>query len=347
MRLGLRKTAGAALLGAGTLAACSGGGSGGGTGGGPSKGTSADLLAVGTVQGSAPLVVHGVEYATGGAEVVVDGGPAQPDDLRPGHVVEVHGRLGSDGDAVAHRVWLRSNAIGPVDWVDLEQGRLVVLGQSVRLDADTVAAGGLDLGTGAGLEVGAPLRVSGLVLPRGEIRATRLEPAGGAPGQQVVGTVGDVDVPNQLFAIGGLTVDYGHAVLELFGAGPLPGQNLVVTGTRRPDGILAAESVGLADHFPFFDAGTKVHLEGWVTAIDSAHELRVGGFPVRTDDATVYVSGTQADLVSGARVEIHGTLLTGRPSPSGSRFAGTRRRPRPWPIPSAASTASRSRAPSR
>ena len=121
------------ILGTSLIAASCGGGAsfGGGIGG--------TGLVVGPITDFGSVIVEGVEFDTSAAIVTIDGQPATPADLALGMVVTVQGEIDSSGTTgVADTVEFTSLIEGPVTDVDLASKTATVLGQTVRVDADTV-----------------------------------------------------------------------------------------------------------------------------------------------------------------------------------------------------------------
>lgn len=161
------------------LGAC--GGSGGGDGqtagidrtGSPVPG----VAALGTVTAFGSVVVNGVRYDTSSARFTVDDSPGSQSDLGIGDVVLVRGTVDASGlTGVATSVVADDRVQGPIASIDSAAGVVVVLGQTVRVGADTTFDDRIQPRSLAGLRVGDVVEVAGLVESDGAIRATRLEP---------------------------------------------------------------------------------------------------------------------------------------------------------------------------
>ena len=221
----------AALLIAAMLTACSGGGVDVSVQGPvitpsfPPAQTNEAIRAHGTITGLGGVTIYNVRYLTNSAMVTYNGNPGALSDLRHGQVVTVHGRIdGGGGVGIANNIYFDANVIGPVDSIDAGNRQLIVMGQTVSVDPDTLFGGGIDVATFAGLPVGGLVEVSGYADSAGVIRATRIDRATAGAEYQLIGQVEDLDLANLLFTVNRLTLDYSAAVLiDLPGGAPANG----------------------------------------------------------------------------------------------------------------------------
>ena len=117
--------------------------------------TSEAITAHGVITGLAGITVNDVRYATNAAIVTINGQPGTLADLKLGQIVTVTGRINSGGQSgTANRIDLDTNLVGPVESIDAANGQLIVMGQTVTRDANTMFANGIDPATFAGLAVG-------------------------------------------------------------------------------------------------------------------------------------------------------------------------------------------------
>ncbi len=102
------------------LGGCGGGG-GGSVAGGGVGGSGVTVASVGTVTGFGSVIVNGVAYATGDAEIFIEneskgsGDAALVQYISTGMVVRVEGVLNADGSATASRVFFNEDLKGPVE----------------------------------------------------------------------------------------------------------------------------------------------------------------------------------------------------------------------------------------
>jgi hypothetical protein len=124
------------------LSACGGGGGGGGTSmAGGIGGTG--ITSTGTVTGFGSVFVNGVEFRTAGATITINDNTNRPEsELRVGMVVEGKGTLDASGKTgAATSILFRDNAQAQIQSIDLVNNTIVVLGQTVTVDNNTVFAG--------------------------------------------------------------------------------------------------------------------------------------------------------------------------------------------------------------
>jgi hypothetical protein len=167
--------AAAAVVG---LAACGGGGS---SNSAPQPAAqSVPVVSSGAITGFGSVFVNGVRFETSSAAFTINGKPGTQGDQRVGHVVTVHGHRDDNGNSTADRIDFDDLVQGPVDTVDAAAGTLVVMGQTVLIDADTSFDDNIPGSSLAGLNAGDIVEVSGMRRADGDIQATRIEakPAG-------------------------------------------------------------------------------------------------------------------------------------------------------------------------
>ncbi len=170
------------------LVACGGGGGGDNTVAGIDRG--GIVTSVGTITGFGSVHVNGVRYVTTGATFTVDDNPGSESDLRVGQVVRIEGRIEQDGiNGTATRVIFDDEVEGPVQAIDLASARLVVLGRTVQVGAQTSFDDSIVPRSLEGLEIGDRVEVSGRVASTGVVEATRIELKSAQASVEVKGTV--------------------------------------------------------------------------------------------------------------------------------------------------------------
>ncbi len=226
---------------------------------------------VGTISGFGSIIVNGLklEYNTNTA-VESDGRPAALTDLKVGQVIEGVARRDQSGGLRLERLEVRHAVTGPISSIDHDKERLVVLGQTVRVnlagDANQKAAF-------AALEIGDVVRVSGLRLEDGMIIASRLDQTDEDGRMLLRGPVSAAS--GTTVTIGGLTIDLsGTALADTLAAG----SRAFIAG-RMLDEAFAADVAIAKPPLPFDDTVTSVSLEGYVPERLSV-ALSVQGVPV-------------------------------------------------------------------
>ena len=304
------------------LSGCSGGGGDGGSSTTPgttptSSATTGAVVSTGPITGFGSVILNGIEFDTTQAEIRVEDQVVREDELRIGMRVAVEGVRDNNGVARATRVVFRKNVEGLIASIDLvnNNNKFVVLGQTVLVDSLTVIedraqSSSIALST---LAVGQFVEVSGLVDADGAILATRIERktgfVAGVTEVEVRGTLRGLDTSARTFALGALTVNFSAATV----VGTLSnGVFVQVRGTQTAPGSITATRVTVEDPIVGGAAGTKIAVEGFVTAFASATDFHVNGQAVTTTTQTVFENGTIADLALNARLEVEGQLNANR-----------------------------------
>ncbi len=296
----------ALLLLAALLPGC-GGVDSGGTGQTVEKPTSTS----GRIAGLGSVIVNGIRYDDSQATIVDDDGVVHPrSDLRLGMVVDVQGRVrGNSGQGTATRIQFGHEIAGPVASVDVAGSRMVVLGQTVKVDVDTLFegyAGGL-----ADVMAGQLVAVHGFYdTTSGSYAATRIERRNALAQYTLRGRISSLaGPPTRTFSIGAALIDYSVA------AAPLPalanGLSVRVSLNTTPvSGRWVATTVHTSQRN--FPERNEAELEGFVSGYVSAADFVVSGIPVNASGPGVSVShGTLADLADGVRVEVEGQVVAG------------------------------------
>jgi hypothetical protein len=285
----LRRARAALLL---VLTACGGGVETGGTGAG--------AYVQGPIAGFGSVIVAGVRFDDSTA-IIEDPDRTVRDrnGLRLGMLVEIEsGPIGDDGSggriATARRVRLASELLGPVGIIDLDNARIGVLGQLVRLTPATVVDG--VVGGAAALASGNVVEVYGFFDPIGGYVATRIERRATLPETyRVRGVVRALDgatlrIGLQLFDLSAIDVPAGLAEGQFvrLALRPTP-----VDGRWQATAIaIETRSVGDRD---------EAEIEGLISAYTSAAEFSVNG--VRVDASNANAAG---GLALGVRVKVRG-----------------------------------------
>jgi len=284
-----------AIVGMAVLAACGGGVGAGGTG----------AFASGPITGFGSIIVQDIHFDESSASIDDDSGAARAaSDLRLGAVVEVDSGDVNNGAAAATHVRIVSALVGSVDAVSA--GSLVVIGQSVRINAGTVIDDRFTGGV-ADIQPGDVVEVYGFVSASG-IVATRIEPKAGATAFKVRGVVsawspqssqaGTFDIGSQHFVLGAGAsgadaLRNGAFVRVVFGTTPDSQGRWVVSavGGTAPAG-------GDRD---------EAKARGIITSFTSIANFGVGGVVVDASGAKI----EGGPLAAGLRVEVEGRLVAG------------------------------------
>jgi len=279
---------------------------------------SGPLSAFGVITDLGSATVNGIRYDTSATVVNLNGAPAAAIDLRLGQVAAVEGDVDfGTAMGVADRIESSAMVIGPVESIDTALKQLIVMGQTVVADTSTRFGAGVDPDTLAGLTTGMDVEISGFLDASGRIVATRIEPATGATGVQLIGRIVALDLANTLFTVNRLTLDYGSAaVIELPGGMPAEGLRVLARGTLS-DGILVVNELASAQDVPA-SPQERVELNGIVTRFVSASDFDINGIAVTAGPGTGFLNGASSNLEVDAEVTVRGQVAS-----AGDRIAAS------------------------
>jgi len=247
------------------------------------------VAARGAITGFGSVIVNGVTYDTSSATFTIDGSDGLQSDLAVGDVIVLIG------------------TVEAVTAIDSVAQTLTVLGQLVRIDAETSFDDNISPRSLDGLSVTDVIEVSGFFLADGSISATRIEakPPGGE--LELTGFVSNL--AGTTFEINGFVVDFGAAMLQNFpGGAPEVGQRVEAKG----DGLGGSGQL-IATRVEFKDSnlggdGDHVEIEGFVTRFISASDFDVEGVPVTTNAQTAYENGASTDIALNRKLEVEGEI---------------------------------------
>jgi hypothetical protein len=289
------------------LAAC-GGGSGNNMAGIDRTGAPV-IASYGTVTAFGSVVVNGVHYNTSGTMFTINGDAGAQSDLGIGDVVLVKGTLDSGGaTGVAASVRFDNNVVGPIVSIDATANTFVVLGQVIRVSADTSFDGTIQPPALATLTPGDIVEVSGLVQGDGSVNATRIgrRPVGGE--YAVSGTVEVNQSAQRIFLLNTQIVDYQSAQLRGIPGNTVGnGQHVLVRGSLV-NGVLHATRVEYLGNALSGASGDRREVEGVITRFASATDFDASDLTVTTNSQTSFDGGSATDLALNVKVEIEGTL---------------------------------------
>lgn len=298
----------ASWLIAGLLAAgCGGGVDSGGTGVQPRS------FASGPITGFGSVIVNAVHYDDSNATVRDGNGVLRSrDDLRLGMTIDVRGSaLGVDGAgnraSTASSIVFASEIVGPVAASDLAVRTLTVLGQSVDIAPGTVLGESL-AGGQAALVVGTVVEIyARLDVATGRYAATRVAAMPAGTAFSLRGIVSALDTMTRSFSFGSARISYAAvaAVTPTLANGRF--MRATIALAPGAGGVLTATA--LSDGAPPIEDHDEAKLEGRVSAFTSTTAFSVNGTPV--DARSASFDGGSAGLVSGAKVEVEGTIVGG------------------------------------
>lgn len=270
------------------------------------------VSAVGVISALNSITLNGIRYETNATTVTMNGQVASLSDLELGQIVSLEGTIQVNGPAgTASRVDYEATVIGPVESLDGPLGQLVVMGQTVLTNTDTMFDPGIDRTTFTGLDVGSNAQISGFLNGAGEIVATRIQPDTSSVGVQVIGSVAGLDTANMLFSVNRLTVNYSNATLiDLPGGMPADGMFVIARGSIA-NGILNVAQISRLFELDNGTPGERAQAQGLITRFVSPTDFDINGVPTTTNANTAFVNGTINDLQANAEITIDGEIAAG------------------------------------
>lgn len=267
-------------------------------------GTGKAVGVVGTITGFASICIDGVEVNyTPTTTVSVNGLPGSLNNLAVGQVVTVSAAGdGSDSGVVSGvQVSILNAVAGPIAAINASAQSFTVLGQNVRVTAQTLIADATGIKTFDFLQTGALVRVSGLRLANGDIVASRVETALSLDQASVLGPVTASDATG--FSIYGLRVAYA----DVTGSSSVTSGEVMVSGILN-GGSLQAQRISVGPSLDFAQQVDKLVLEGYIDSIGTS-TMTVGGVSVSLAATPLVSSGGIADLRVNQRIQVYGRLL--------------------------------------
>ncbi|WP_449284554.1 DUF5666 domain-containing protein [Marinobacter sp. PE14] len=316
----------------GAISACGGGGGGGGLdiADGGIRGTGSS---VGPVSGFGSVFVNGVEFSTDdipNREVESNDGITAENLLSEGMILRVEGEWRDDGTGTAETLSYDDTLRGPVDQVIADPSgagefvTLTVMGQSVRVDRQTVVRGTTYATLLGGPPITDHVRISAWRQADGSYRAGYIRTIDqDLTDIELEGTVLAVDTAINELTIGAITVQYDENSIS-FGSG-LTEADLIIGTVLEVEGTLAGNVLTAAtidrDDARRFSRSSADDIELTAT-IDSPYtsagaagtrpgEFTMGSLTVRVTDATeLDDSITLSDLAEGLLIQVEGKFLS-------------------------------------
>jgi hypothetical protein len=243
----------------------------------------------GRITGFGSIIVDDVEYSTSGAQIRIDDQPASETELRVGHIVTIKGSVNADGKTgTASEVIFTSDVRGDVGQVDTASRTFSVLGQTVRVNDETLFDEATQIQDIEQLQAGAKVRVSGFKNSAGEVLASRIDSAVAVASQevQVSGKVQSLDTNARTFRVNDLQVDYRSATITGNLAEGATATVRGTSGTGAAAQTLVATQVAVTPETSAPAPGEKAQIEGLITTFESLTDFTVAGRRVTTNDGT-------------------------------------------------------------
>ena len=255
------------------------------------------------------VTVNGIAFDVSGASINLDGKNGTPDDIKLGQVVSIKANYNEDGTATASQLIYDDSLQGPVDSVNAAANSLVVLGQTILVDNETLLDG-LELGT---LQAGQIVEISGLANAQGQWQASFI----GLSDQtltefDVAGTISELNTGNTTFKINGLLVDYSQVgeldyVQQIISDGALVDLYGTMSTTDVGEPVLIAQEIESEEAF-MADDGDLLEIEGFISSALVDGQFEVAGLKVKVNNNTFFDIGDASLLKVDASIEIEGTV---------------------------------------
>jgi hypothetical protein len=266
----------------------------------------------GAITGFGSIFVGGVRFDDSTASVTdEDGNSRSRSELKLGMMVELDAGAvdRSAASALALRIRLGTEIVGPVGTVNTAASTVQVLGQTVLVTSSTIFDETLSGGLSA-LVSGAVVEVYGILDPaNSRVVATRIEPKTGATAYKLRGALAGLDTTAKTFTINGQTISYASLPAGNVPAGLLNGQIVrVLLQTTQVSGAWVATALRGGLRLPEVTR-RDAHVEGVISAFTSTSSFQINGLQVDASSAT-FPDGT-AGIVLGAKVEVEGVVTNG------------------------------------
>ena len=261
-------------------------------------------ISQGAITGFGSIFVNGVEFNTSGATIIKDGNTVTQNDLKIGMVVTVDGSIDTSTSGSATTVTYVKELEGPI--TAKTANTLTVLGQTVIVDNLTkIETTGNSAATIGDLAVNDIVEVSGSPSATG-IRATYIE---------VKQTGAEYELKGVITALGTTTITIGNQLVDISVASykfaPAVGNYVEVKGSSFTGTTLIAGTLELKTRALGNGSKDKAELQGFVTSVSSITDFVLDQQPVHTGTQTNFNGGTAADIKTGLRLEVEGSLVNG------------------------------------
>ena len=219
-------------------------------------------IVVGKITGFASICVNGVEihYAKSTPVDIEGKGVSATSDLRIGQTVIAH-VSGMGNEVNANTINVVYPVIGPVSGLNIDNGRIEVLGQPVVLSSDLIPHI-------KNVKLGEFVRVSGFAKSNGDIIATRVDVS--KPVTPIVkGVVTQIN--ENSFKINNLTIESNDV------AAVTVGSRVQISGNPTGVGRTLVEPIVQENSGLVLNAGVAISVEGFVSANSQNPSIIVGG----------------------------------------------------------------------
>jgi hypothetical protein len=270
------------------------------------------------------IYVSGTRYDNADTLYCIDDEPcSQENTLKVGMVVIAYGVVTppsptqQDATRIANTIFFEETVEGVVQSVAKDGSNLVVLGQRIAVDKDTVIDASIPGQTMSNLIPGIDVvEISGLVAGDGHIVATLIMKQSGTPHYEIQGAVKNHDVQAKRFEIGQLIVDYSAADVSHLSALTSRTWDGKIVHVRGDHWTALATADGAELHATRVrqlglgvEDSTEAKLQGFITQTGQAGEFTINNHFIRVRSSTTFEGGTLENLTLGDHVHVHGELV--------------------------------------
>jgi len=255
------------------------------------------------------VTVNGIAFDVSGASINLDGKNGTADDIKLGQVVSIKANYNEDGTATASQLIYDDSLQGPVDSVNAATNSLVVLGQTILVDNETLLEG-LELAT---LQAGQIVEISGLANAQGQWQASFIGLSDQTLSEfDVAGTISELNTGTTTFKINGLLVDYSQVgeldyVQQIISDGALVDLYGTMSTNNEGEPVLIAQEIESEEAY-MADDGDLLEIEGFISSALVDGQFEVAGLKVKVSDHTFFDIGDASLLKVDASIEIEGTV---------------------------------------
>lgn len=272
----------------------------GGTGHAQSDGGIGGTGIVGIITGFGSIWVNGLEVQYDAKTQMADNNEAvSTNELAIGQVVAIEAS-GSNHEFRANKISLVNAVEGPISAIDISNGKLTVLGQTVVTTTQTLIGEQPNTRRAISFSPGDYVKVSGLRMANGEVMASRVERTGPIAEPGLVGPITRIN--GNMIEVYGLQISSTTA-----GSAFNIGQEISVTGQLN-GGILTARSMTLSPSMQLYGHTAHINLQGYVGAATSDGQIKIGNMEIEMSDpsvATTLLSPGQLVQISGRFANDH------------------------------------------
>jgi hypothetical protein len=252
---------------------------------------------VGIITGFGSIWVNGLEVQYDAKTPVADNAViATANDLAIGQVVTIEAS-GSNNEFKANKISVVDAVAGQITSIDTNTGKLIVLGQTITLSSKTIMHDQHNQANQLKLNVGDYIKVSGLRLANGDIKASRIAQTTIIAEPNLVGPVTGKS--------GNVIEVYGLKIVTTSSANLSIGQEVIASGKQVGETLLARE-IKPSPTSELFGKTEQIRLQGYVGESSSGGQIKVGNLDVVLSAQSISPQGKMNELNSGELVQISG-----------------------------------------